>query len=177
MSILLISGSPRKGNTEYILEQIQKLAGGELVRLRKLRIEHCKGCLKCLKTRACPIKDGMQGLYPKIEGAEVIVIATPNYFENVPGLLKDFIDRTNPFYETDMLKKKKIFTVVAGGFPEKRQKRVIENAIACFAAAHKMKLSGELCFSATEAAELKTGHAVKSRIKRFAEKISKQQHL
>ena len=56
--------------------------------------------------------------------ADLIVIGTPNYFDNVPGLMKDFIDRTVPFYETDKLKGKKLITIVTGGEKIANSKKV-----------------------------------------------------
>jgi multimeric flavodoxin WrbA len=38
--------------------------------------------------------------------ADVIIIGTPTYYWNVTGLLKSFIDRTNPLYNTKSLKGK-----------------------------------------------------------------------
>ena len=46
--ILLISGSNRNGNTNYLLKQIeQKIDNTELILLSKCNIEYCKGCLAC----------------------------------------------------------------------------------------------------------------------------------
>ena len=133
---LLISGSPRVGKTESILKEM----GEELILLRNLKIEHCKGCLKCEKTHKCVIQDDMQTLYLKLINADIIVIGTPNYFENVTGLLKDFIDRTCPLSFSKVLKGKKLMPIVVGEMGIKFQKRVTINALECFARAHKMEL-------------------------------------
>ncbi|OGO06489.1 MAG: iron-sulfur protein, partial [Chloroflexi bacterium RBG_13_57_8] len=42
----------------------------------------------------CKINDDMPGVYPKLLAADVIVLATPGYFEMLSGLLKNFLDRT-----------------------------------------------------------------------------------
>ncbi len=133
---ILISGSPRNGKTESILKEMD----GELILLRNLKIKHCTGCLTCEKTHKCVIQDDMQALYPKLENADVIVIGTPNYFENVPGILKDFIDRTCPQSFSEKLKGKKLMPIIVGEMAIEFQKRVTKNALECFARAHNMIL-------------------------------------
>ena len=86
--------------------------------------------------------------------ADVIVVGTPNYFDNVPGLLKDFIDRTNPFYGTDMLKGKKLVTFVVGGGKVVNSKRVSDQALTYFADSHKLYHAGSFCFSALGSADV-----------------------
>jgi multimeric flavodoxin WrbA len=103
MKILGICGSPRKGNTEFLLREAlkaarEKGAGTELILLREKRIEHCDGCGKCEKTGECHIRDDMQEIYKKLEDADAIVLASPNYYDNISGLMKNFIDRTLVYY-------------------------------------------------------------------------------
>ena len=91
MKIVGICGSPRKGNSELLLRealQAAERAGAEteLILLREKKIEHCDGCLECDETGECRIKDDMQEIYPKLIDANAIMIATPNYYENVPGI-------------------------------------------------------------------------------------------
>ncbi len=104
MKIIGISGSPRKGNTEWMLntlmaEAAQNGAETEILLLRKMDIRMCRGCLKCEeggkeRKGICTIKDEMSAVYPKLLAADAIVLATPGYFEMLSGLLKNFLDRT-----------------------------------------------------------------------------------
>jgi multimeric flavodoxin WrbA len=108
MKVTGICGSPIKGNTEWMLDTLlEKIAGSgietELVLLRKMRIKHCKGCLKCEeggvnRKGICGIHDDMKELFPKLLEADALVLGTPVYFELVSGLLKNFLDRTNPVW-------------------------------------------------------------------------------
>ena len=98
MKVIGISGSPRKGNTEWMLNRLleritENGAEAELVLLRKIDIKLCRGCLSCEeggKNRkgVCKIQDDMNAIYPKLLKADCIVFATPAYFELVSGLLK-----------------------------------------------------------------------------------------
>jgi multimeric flavodoxin WrbA len=78
--------------------------------------------------------------------AEIFILGTPNYFDNVSGLMKDFIDRTNPFYETDKLKGKKLITIVVGGGKVENSEKVGNRALKCFSYAHKLNYIGAYCF-------------------------------
>ena len=120
MKIVAICGSPRRGNTEFILKRIltkaEELgARTELVLLREKRIEFCNGCLNCDSTGECNIRDDMQIIYPKLKEADLIILGSPNYFSNVSGMMKNFIDRLNPFYTNKKLRNKKVVAVVVGG--------------------------------------------------------------
>lgn len=157
--ILLISGSPRCGNTEFILKEIfqgLKTKTKELVLLRQQKIKHCQGCLSCDQTKKCIIRDDMDYLYERMLWADILVIGTPNYFDNVPGLLKDFIDRTNPFYETDKLKGKKLINIVVGGGETKNSARVTRQALKYFADCHQLKIIGTYFFQALKPNEIKS---------------------
>lgn len=120
MNIIAICGSPRKGNTEFVLKRIltkasELGAGAELVLLREKRIEFCDGCLGCDSTGKCKIRDEMQNIYPKLESADLIIFGSPNYFSNVSGMMKNFIDRLNPYCTNKKLKSKKVVAVIIGG--------------------------------------------------------------
>jgi multimeric flavodoxin WrbA len=100
MKILVILGSPRKkGNSETIAgivsEQVQQHLGGsvDVVRLARHKIAPCIGCGGCAKTGLCVIKDDMGELYPMIDAADIIMLASPTYFYGLSAQTKAFIDR------------------------------------------------------------------------------------
>jgi multimeric flavodoxin WrbA len=104
MKVIGVCGSPRKGNTEWMLrtlltEMQRRGAETELLLLRKMDVKMCRGCLVCEKGGKerkgdCIIKDDMVTVYPKLIAADAIVLATPGYMEMLSGLLKNFLDRT-----------------------------------------------------------------------------------
>jgi len=104
MKVVGICGSPRRGNTEWMLEQVMQEAARngaevETLLLRRMDVKMCLGCLACEaggkeRPGICKIKDDMAAIYPKLLAADVIVLATPGYFEMLSGLLKNFLDRT-----------------------------------------------------------------------------------
>jgi multimeric flavodoxin WrbA len=104
LKLLSICGSPRKGNTEWMLTELNRLCekhgfAAELVLLRKMDIRPCTGCLSCEKggtqrKGVCKIEDDMSGLLSRMLLADIIVFGTPVYFELLSGMLKNFMDRT-----------------------------------------------------------------------------------
>jgi len=104
MKVVGICGSPRKGNTEWMLRRFLEAAakaGAEtdLLLLRQKNIKGCDGCLTCEaggkeRKGRCRVLDDMQEIYPKLVEADALAFGTPVYFEMLSGLLKNFMDRT-----------------------------------------------------------------------------------
>lgn len=110
--VLVINSSPKKdkSNTSLILNPFldgMKEAGAdvELFHSKDLKIKPCTGEFHCWVKHPgeCYQQDDMQQLYPKIQGADILVFATPVYVDGVTGPLKNFIDRmiplVKPMYE------------------------------------------------------------------------------
>jgi len=106
MKIVGVNGSPRKyGNTARLLEAAlagARMAGAETVRIDLYDYE-VRPCLGCLSDREeackvpCVIRDGMDRIYRLIEESEGLVLATPVYWFNVSGVVKNMIDRMTVF--------------------------------------------------------------------------------
>lgn len=98
-NILIIQGGGRpKGNTAQLVESFAKGAKDaghqvESVSLMKTEIKGCLGCNVCRYGKPCIQKDGFNALIPKIEGADLLVFASPLYFWTISSRLKAFIER------------------------------------------------------------------------------------
>jgi multimeric flavodoxin WrbA len=120
MKILSICGSPRKGNSETIINRIKQLfekngVENEIILLREKNIERCDGCVEhCNKNLDCQKKDDMVEIFEKIRNADGYVFVLPNYFKMPPAIFKNFIDRCSIFYtaHADFSKKRAIVIVV-----------------------------------------------------------------
>ena len=99
MRVLGIMGSPRiKGNTDLLLDEALKGAqthGAEVEKLvvDKLKISPCREFYGCLKNGNCVIRDDMDGIYPKLLHADVVIVASPMFFYGLTSQLKALIDR------------------------------------------------------------------------------------
>lgn len=102
--VLGLAGSPRRqANSTILLDEVLKGAiekGGkvEKIILNDYRIRPCQACGGCTETGECIQNDDMEGLYPKLLTAGIIVLATPVYFYSVSGVAKAFIDRTQALW-------------------------------------------------------------------------------
>jgi multimeric flavodoxin WrbA len=100
MKVAVINGSPRgkDGNTNVMVTAFLKgaqEAGAKTVSifLAEKEINHCKSCYSCVTRGRCAINDDMAEVLSVTEGADVLVLATPLYFDNISGMLKAFMDR------------------------------------------------------------------------------------
>jgi multimeric flavodoxin WrbA len=85
-----------------------------LVDLNEHNIRRCTGCDACVRKKPCPESehDDMPELEKKLLRADGIIIAAPSYFTSVPGILKDFIDRSRTVKMLDHQLKDKIFGAI-----------------------------------------------------------------
>jgi arsenate reductase len=106
MMILGFQGSPRKkGNTNYLLSLFMNEAENlgaqtRIIEVAQKNIVPCIGCGHCEKKGFCITKndDMTNEIYPLLREADVVVLAAPIYFYNVPAQLKALIDRTQTLW-------------------------------------------------------------------------------
>jgi len=104
MLVLGLQGSPRKGNTDYLLttflEEAEKLgARTQVVEAAKKNIIPCKEYVVCEKKGFCPIDDDMKHeIYPLLREADIVILASPIFFYNVTAQLKALIDRSQTLW-------------------------------------------------------------------------------
>ena len=173
MKILLINASPRKnGNTKQVLSFLAKQLKNQnitIINLIDFNIQRCRGCNICEKRKnhSCVItNDDVNKITNYILKANVFVIAFPSYFSNIPGILKDFIDRTNPYYFLKTLKGKKGAVICQGEY-KLRTIKVGADSIGPFFRAHKIKNIGTVYFGMQNFHSKK----IKNQITKLASKI------
>ena len=111
MKVLGIYGSPRKnGNTDQLLDRAlegAESAGAEVSRIsvRDLKISGCIECGGCDKTGKCVVEDDMQKVYPLLEEANVIFLASPIFFYGMTAQVKALVDRCQAMWSGRMLNK------------------------------------------------------------------------
>lgn len=102
LRVLGISGSPRKGNSEYLLQQALEAAvdyapdrvATETYSFRGKHFEPCLACGNCIrKNGECIHQDDFNDLRSKWWWADVIIYSLPVYHMSMPGQVKCFIDR------------------------------------------------------------------------------------
>jgi len=147
--ILLINGSNRIGNTNYILKNInENIKNSELVSLKEKNIEYCRGCLACHKIDRCVINDDINEIITKIIDSDLIIFGVPNYFDNVSGLFKNFMDRLHPLYKSELIADKKIIFIYVGGGGEDGTMTELHQSVSGFIKYLKLNLIKEYSFKA-----------------------------
>ena len=107
MKILILNASPRKNGT--ISQAVERFADGanyshlgdfsddtqvEIVNVNDLKFSPCRGCMQCRKCGHCCLpEDDAHRVAEKIAACDVLVVAAPVYWGNMPGTLKTLFDR------------------------------------------------------------------------------------
>ena len=113
---LIIAGSPRKGGySDRIAETYREVSGGEIVYARDLDVKPCIACSYCKRNGDgnCFRTDDMPPVLEKIRKAGTIVIASPIYWWQVTGTVKNVIDRMYALKEGE-LKGKRLVIIMNG---------------------------------------------------------------
>lgn len=103
--ILIVKCSPRiPSSSSMLADQLaqaarQARASVEIVEIGRLDIRPCQACDGCKESAdgGCIEGDDMQALYPKIEAADALVLASPIYFFSLSSQAKLFLDRWYAF--------------------------------------------------------------------------------
>lgn len=120
MRIVAFCGSPRKGNTEFLIKKVLEFckesgADTEFISLSDRHIKQCLGCNSCFGSgKGCILNDDMDSLVEKIRSSDCFILGSPNYFSNVSSLMKKFIDRFNAFCKPSVLVGKKAAVICVG---------------------------------------------------------------
>lgn len=120
MNIVIINGSHRKnGNCEQfsltakeILEPRHKV---KVFKLIDMHIKYCIGCLQCEDGIECLIDDDFSKILGSaLREADLIILATPTYFNMPSAAMVNFIDRTNKMCDYFAKNEKKCLFYVVG---------------------------------------------------------------
>jgi multimeric flavodoxin WrbA len=123
MKILVVIGSPRKGNTyraaKKIEEYMQSMGNVEFeyLMLKDAGLSQCSGCFACLSIgeNHCPHKDSAPMIEQKMHAADGVIFATPVYGMNVSALLKTFVDRFSYIFHRPRFFDKKALLLATTG--------------------------------------------------------------
>lgn len=150
--ILGICGSPRKGATEYAVQEAlkaaQQIPGIEIdywsVRGKKIGpCVHCDACIR--KETMCIIKDDIQELEKKILEADGFIIGSPVYDMNISAQLTAVFNRLRPMYLVHPGKlQNKVGACITTGGTRYGGQELAKLPIINFFLMHEMLVSGGL---------------------------------
>jgi len=120
--ILGISGSPRKQATDYVLREAltmleERNFETEFYSVRGKDISPCRNCDYCIREGECIMKDDMYDIYPLINDAKGIIMATPVYNGGLSAQLKSVMDRCRALgaVDFDFMRYKVGMAIAVGG--------------------------------------------------------------
>lgn len=138
MNILIIHGSPRRGNTWNIVNRVREKINEEIdvdyeiIELSKMKIPMCTGCFNCiLKTEEkCPHYESIKYINNKIDWCDAIIITSPVYSLQVSGQLKNFIDHMSyNFHRPKYFNKKALIITTTEGVNAKEISNYINEVL------------------------------------------------
>jgi len=168
VKILILNGSARKakGVTGRLLKSLIKglTDGGaeaKEIQVQGLNITPCTACLSCLhqKTGECILDDDMDSIYQELKASDMLVLATPVYFDGMSGALKIAIDRCvccmEPFLTKDHSGRvrhphawpmpKQCMLISTAGFPEMETFDPLVTLFRAQAANFQSEVVAEIC--------------------------------
>ena len=97
--VLAILGSPHADGITAVMLKHSIAAAEEAgyvvtrINLYEKSLAYCTGCRACLKTEQCVQQDDIQEITSLIRECQVVILAAPVYWANVPAPVKNLFDR------------------------------------------------------------------------------------
>lgn len=113
--LLLFASPHQNGATRKLVEQVLlplsfQPEGLETIFLYHMQISPCIACGAC-RHGPCPFNaDGMDEILSKLSGADLVICATPVYFNSVPAPFKAVIDRMQQLFIRRILQREPVFS-------------------------------------------------------------------
>lgn len=179
MKVLGFAGSPRVGgNSDILLDEVlagAAAAGGEVekVQLNRLSIRPCQACESCrTQPQRCVVNDDMQGLYDKLNEADVWVLATPVYWWGPSAQLKLMVDRWYGLPEKrEHLTGKRAALVVTLGDDDHRTAQPTVQMFSDAFAYLRMDLAEPLVVTASERGEVRANTVALTRARKLGAEL------
>jgi len=123
MNILVVMGSPRRGNTFRAAQTIEAAMRSlgpvdfEYLMLKDADLAQCRGCHLCFEKgeESCPHRDDAPAIEAMMQRADGVIFASPVYGMNVTGLMKVFIDRLSYIFHRPRFFGKKALLLATTG--------------------------------------------------------------
>jgi len=129
MKVLLISSSPHKEKSRTFLLAKEVLKGleqegvdSETIHLDNFKIFFCKHCDQCHKIILhCSVPDDVRIILKKMLEADGIILASPNYINQVTASMKALFERSAHFIHCKRLLGKYVIGVVSSGSGQNKE--------------------------------------------------------
>lgn len=105
-AVCIVGSARSNGSTAYLVDTIIRglhEGGAETEKfcIGEMDIRYCCGCKQCYVDGKCVQDDDVERIVRQIVQADIVVVAAPSYWADVPGQLKTFFDRNTPYGDTN----------------------------------------------------------------------------
>jgi multimeric flavodoxin WrbA len=192
MRVLAITGSFRKtGNTARIVQMMEtrlrvhaaqqnEPLEFETLFMGDVDMRHCRGCRACFDhgEDTCPLHDDVSMIRDKMDAADVLIMASPVYVDDVSGLLKNLMDRLAYLCHRPALGGKYAYAVATVGGGAARHTLRTMNAALLTWGCHLLGRSGyKMGALATEGEVQRYQHQVDEVAKKLLYAITRKRNL
>ena len=146
MKVLAIIGSPKKGNSYRITQEVEKRLKSYSINdntgkedlefdylfLKETNLEMCEGCFACIPYGAdkCPLKDSRADIEKRILDSDGVILVSPVYAMNVTWLMKNFMDRfAYSLHRPTFVNQKLMLVATAGEVGLKETLKALSNTL------------------------------------------------
>ena len=178
MKVLLLNGSPRKGNSYTALETLKRgLANIEDLQISqidttKVTVSHCTACEYCKTHSKCVVNDDTNAVIDAVAEADILIFATPVYWWGISAQLKVIIDKFYSQQKRLSKAKKQVGLIVTGQLAEDNlQYKIISQQFQCIADFLGWDMAFCNTYSAYDADDLAKNTEAISEIEHLWEKI------
>lgn len=158
MKILVLNGSPRKGNTVTAITTLVEAAKTdneiEVVNTYDLNVGPCMGCGACECYKGCVATDDTNMIVDKMVAADMIFFASPVYWWGITAQMKLVIDKA--YCKGAALLNKKVGVIIIGAASvDGEQYKLIRGQFKCIAEYLKWDILFHKDYSASARDDLK----------------------
>ena len=183
MKTVIISGQNHKGSTYHTAKMLADKLGGETIEFFLPRDfgEFCVGCTQCIveDEKKCPHYSRLSPITEAIDGADVIILASPVYVFHATGAMKAFLDHYGWRWmahcpEEKMFKKQGVCISTAAGAGMKSTNKDMSDSLFYWGVARIYKLGKAVAATSPDEITEKKKVAIERGTSTIADKIKKR---
>lgn len=178
MEVLLLNGSPRRGNTYTALKSLKSgLYDHKHIKVTQIdatsvSVSPCIACEYCKEHGKCAVNDDTNAIINQIAESDFVVFATPVYWWGISAQLKVIIDKFYSQQKRLASSKKRVGLITVGQLDaDNIQYKIISQQIQCIADYLGWEVMFRNAYSAYDVSDLAGNGEALSEIYKLAEKI------
>ena len=184
MKVLVILGSPRKGESYSVMQKVeaQMKALGEVefdyLWLRDIKFRQCTGCHVCIQRseQKCPFRSDVADIETRMHAADGLIIVTPVYTQQVSYLVKILFDRFAYIWHRPRFFGKFAMGIAAGGGQAGPALNYIKENTHCWGYTYVTGISAQHPEALQPKMRAKLEHTIEKASRKFYETVKKGEH-